>query len=496
MLICILGVYLLAVWILFYKLKIATLDLKAKIVVFAVGLGLVASFFFMAQRFAPYTKDVYVQSFVVPMASQVSGRVAKVHIKENQSVSAGDPLFQIDTEPYELAVETVKAQLIEAKQTAFANYTSLAAASEAVRQVDAAIQQAEDNITALQAAVETSKASLTQAEAQLELDRLNVKRTEELIETNAASGQELDTRRGELRVSEAALLKANQDVRQSETALLVGQSQLESVLAGREVAIAQVRQVQVRVQPQKTFEEMIQRRETRMDELQNLVNPSPDNPNGELSPEDLAEIKEELAEIQLHLQWLGEHKDTVVGLKEYLQGQLPRVKSFEAQLKRAEFDLKETTVLAPSKGYASNLQLTPGAFANAGAPLLSFVDAEQTWVVAIVTENGLGLVKPGDAVEVAMALYPGKVFSGEVQSFVWGVGQAQGVPSGTLPKVAKTERTQKYMVRLRLSDESATEPLRQGSTAVAAIYTEHGRMLHIIRRVQIRIQSILNYLYF
>ena len=201
------------------------------------------------------------------------------------------------------------------------------------------------------------------------------------------------------------------------------------------------------------------------------------------------------AELELHLGWLREHNDTVVGLKEYLQGQLPRVKSLEAQLKRAEFDLQETTVCAPSKGYASNLQLTPGAFATAGAPLLSFVDAEQTWVVAIVTENGLGLVKPGDTVEVTTALYPGKVFNGQVESVVWGVGQAQGTPSGTLPNVTKTERTQKYMVRLRLDDEAAAAPLRQGSTAVAAIYTEHGRMLHIIRKVQIRIQSILNYLY-
>ena len=37
------------------------------------------------------------------------------------------------------------------------------------------------------------------------------------------------------------------------------------------------------------------------------------------------------------------------------------------------------------------------------------------------------------------------------------------------------ERTQKYMVRLRLNDEAADLPLRQGSTAVAAICTKHGR---------------------
>ncbi|TWT81386.1 Inner membrane protein YiaV precursor [Planctomycetes bacterium CA13] len=495
MLICILGVYLLAVWILFYKLKIATLDLKAKIVVFAIGLGIVASFFFMAQRFAPYTKDVYVQSFVVPMASQVSGRVTTVHVKENQSVSAGDPLFQIDTEPYELAVETLRAQLVEAKQTAFANYTALAAASETVRQADSQIQQAEDNITALLAALKTSMASQTQAEAQVELDEANVERTEKLIEGNAASKQELDTRRGEVKVSKAALLKANLDVRQAETALRVGQSQLNSAIAGREVAVAQVRQIQVRVQPQKTFEEMIDRRIERKADLEKLIQSSGDESNDERSAEKLTEMKEEVVELELHLGWLREHEASVVGLKEYLQGQLPRVKSLEAQLKRAQFDLKETTVLAPSKGYASNLQLTPGAFANAGSPLLSFVDSEQTWVVAIVTENGLGLVKPGDAVEITMALYPGKVLSGEVESVVWGVGQAQGVPSGTLPKVAKTERTQKYMVRLRLDDEASDLMLRQGSTAVAAIYTEHGRMLHIIRKVQIRIQSILNYLY-
>lgn len=62
MLICILGVYLLAVWVPFYRLEVATLDLKAKVIVFALGVGIVATVFFLAQRFAPFTKDVYVQS--------------------------------------------------------------------------------------------------------------------------------------------------------------------------------------------------------------------------------------------------------------------------------------------------------------------------------------------------------------------------------------------------------------------------------------------------
>lgn len=49
------------------------------------------------------------------VAPTVGGRVVAVHVHELQHVSAGDPLFQIDPEPYELAVSQAEAAVSAAR---------------------------------------------------------------------------------------------------------------------------------------------------------------------------------------------------------------------------------------------------------------------------------------------------------------------------------------------------------------------------------------------
>ena len=46
------------------------------------------------------TDDAYVTGVVVPVSAEVKGRVAKVHIVDNQPVAAGAPLLEIFQEDY------------------------------------------------------------------------------------------------------------------------------------------------------------------------------------------------------------------------------------------------------------------------------------------------------------------------------------------------------------------------------------------------------------
>ncbi len=49
--------------------------------------------------FAPTTTDVRVVKYVVPIVSQVKGRVIEVPVENNRPVKKGDVLFQIDPTP-------------------------------------------------------------------------------------------------------------------------------------------------------------------------------------------------------------------------------------------------------------------------------------------------------------------------------------------------------------------------------------------------------------
>ncbi|MGY3858701.1 HlyD family secretion protein [Aeromonas intestinalis] len=75
-------------------------------------LGLIAlllGWYLLADRLTPYSSQARVQAFVVPIAAEVAGQIQRVHVHDNQDVAAGDPLFEIDPEPYEIALAKARS---------------------------------------------------------------------------------------------------------------------------------------------------------------------------------------------------------------------------------------------------------------------------------------------------------------------------------------------------------------------------------------------------
>ena len=57
------------------------------------------------------TDNAYAQQTQVSISSDVSGRILSVGVKENQSVAAGDTLFTLDPEPFQIAVDQAQSAL-------------------------------------------------------------------------------------------------------------------------------------------------------------------------------------------------------------------------------------------------------------------------------------------------------------------------------------------------------------------------------------------------
>jgi membrane fusion protein, multidrug efflux system len=57
------------------------------------------------------TDNAYVHTHMVTVSADISGRVVGLEVKENQHVSAGDVLFQLDPEPLQIAVDRARADL-------------------------------------------------------------------------------------------------------------------------------------------------------------------------------------------------------------------------------------------------------------------------------------------------------------------------------------------------------------------------------------------------
>jgi multidrug resistance efflux pump len=168
----------------------------------------------------------------------------------------------------------------------------------------------------------------------------------------------------------------------------------------------------------------------------------------------------------------------------------------EADLINAKFDLEGTTYLAPANGRVANLALRPGVRATqfATMPVMSFIDEDDPWLLAFFRQNELRYVEAGDEAEIYMMQYPGRIIKCVVDSILWATAQGQMPISGnlqnTLPIAAPEQR---IAVRLVLAPRDRQLFLAAGARGGGAIYTEHGKMIHIVRKVFLRVSAKLDW---
>ena len=83
----------------------------------------------MADRATPYTDLGKVDGYVIPIAAQVPGYITEVGVVLNQVVEEGDLIIQIDTLPYQLAVNAAQASLELSGQQVRAQTSAIASAA-------------------------------------------------------------------------------------------------------------------------------------------------------------------------------------------------------------------------------------------------------------------------------------------------------------------------------------------------------------------------------
>jgi len=176
-------------------------------------------------------------------------------------------------------------------------------------------------------------------------------------------------------------------------------------------------------------------------------------------------------------------------------GEWAQIAQTRAQLEQAKWDLAQTTVYAPADGTPINVQLRPGAFATvlANMPVLTLVE-DDFLVVALFAQNELTMVAPGDDAEIALETLPGQIIKCKVESIIWAQGQGQSIISVGLPNTLINPPPGRFPVKLTVDPKYRDVFLAAGARGQAAIYTEHGEMIHILRKVILRIGTKLDYL--
>ncbi|MFJ7793767.1 HlyD family secretion protein [Pseudomonas sp. NPDC096950] len=149
------------------------------------------AWYLLADRFTPYTQQARVGAFVIPVASEVAGRVIRVNVRNNQDVRAGDILFEVDPQPYQIAVDRARADLESTRRQIGASTAGIASAQASLRSAQANELRARQDSQRLEGLyradkgtvsvrlLEVSRANLEQASSQVAAAEAEVQRAKE-----------------------------------------------------------------------------------------------------------------------------------------------------------------------------------------------------------------------------------------------------------------------------------------------------------------------------
>jgi membrane fusion protein (multidrug efflux system) len=198
------------------------------ILIGVVVLVLIAAITVYYIRFiAPYesTDDAFIEGHVTIVSPQVSGRVARLLIHDNQEVKEGDPLLEIDPRDYNTKLAQARADLTSAQSQ---------------------LEQAKAQVVVDEAKAAQQLAAVTVAEAESARAGADLKRYQ-AVEIRAISRTQLDLQETQAKSTAANVEEARQQAKAAEAQVDLSRVNIKAAAAGVQQAEAKMEQAQLDV---------------------------------------------------------------------------------------------------------------------------------------------------------------------------------------------------------------------------------------------------------
>lgn len=345
------------------------------------------------------TDDAFIDAHITPVSPKVSGYVTKVYVQSNQQVKKGDLLAEIDPRDYQARVDQAKAALAagEARLKEAQTGVELTRANTRanVQQASGVVQQARAGVAASRAQAAAERTRVTQAGATIGAARANLQQAQ--AQVDAAQAEQV---RAQADVARYQELYSKDEVSKQrlDQAIATARTAEAQTEAARQRAAAAESQVRETEAAQRTAAETARRAEVQIGGAQAQVQEA----QGRLAAANTA--PQQIASSEAQAQTAS--------------ASLEQLRSAVAQ---AELELSYTKLYSPDDGRVTNKSIEEGALVQSGQQLLAIVPGD-VWVTANFKENQIGRMRPGQAVEITVDAYPGKVFKGHVDSIQAGTG--------------------------------------------------------------------------
>ncbi|HEY0565269.1 MAG TPA: HlyD family efflux transporter periplasmic adaptor subunit [Terriglobales bacterium] len=362
----------------------------------------------------PRTDDAEVFANFIGIAPQVDGPINHLYVTDNQYVKEGESLFEIDSRPYQYALQRalseqaqLRGEIRDRERTVAAQQSAVIAAQASIGVSEANVNRAEHAVNAAAADVAAAQAAVDRAQAEWVYVNNNLHRLEPLLKRQFVTVDQVDR----AHTQEQANAQA---VHQAQAQATLANAQMQASVAALEQAKAQLQQ-------------------SRAQERQSVNN--------------------------------------VPTLEPYTAQKQARTSAVQ----RAEYDLNNTRIRAPFDARVTNLTISQGQYARIGAQVFTLIDIRYWWVIANFRETQLKHVRPGMPAEIYLMPQTNAPLAGTVESISYGVTPDPtllGTVSSGLPNVQRTlnwvHLATRYPVRVRVN---APPPglLRVGESAVVVV---------------------------
>lgn len=173
--------------------------------------------YFAADRLTPHTTQARVQAFVVPVAAEVAGKVLAVHVRNNDAVQPGQPLFDIDPTQYRIALQRSRSDYESVQRSVNASAATVEAARASLQAAQANHVKAEKDATRQETLYAEDPGAISVRRLEVaQATRIQARSQEKAAEADLRKAQEAAGESGDnnaqLRSARSAIEKAELDL--------------------------------------------------------------------------------------------------------------------------------------------------------------------------------------------------------------------------------------------------------------------------------------------
>ena len=346
----------------------------------------------------PRTDDAEILANFIGIAPQVDGRIVRLNVHDNQFVTKGTLLFEIDDRPFRYALAQALSEQAALEGQIEDERRRIAALVSAVSVSAANVEGSHADLGHWAAAVEQARAEAASAEQGVQRARAewsyannNLGRLEPLLSRQFVTVDQVDRARTS-EVTQAQALKQ-------------AESQLQQAQAGLASAQAQYTRAQAALGQSKAAHQQSQHAVTTLEPLINQRG------------------------------------------------------ARQSAVDTARYNLENCRVQAPFDARVTNLTISEGAYAHVGERMFTLIDARTWWAVANFREGQLQHIAPGMRADVYVMSRPDVRFAATVDSIAFGVTPNPDVVGTLQPGLPDAQRTlnwvhlaTRYPVRIRVEN--------------------------------------------